>query len=74
MMSLAKLLIMTGVALAVAGVALLLLARLGLPLGRLPGDISYRGKNVSFFAPLGTSLLLSVLLTVLLYIISRFRR
>jgi hypothetical protein len=74
MMSLAKLLIVTGVALAVAGVALLLLARLGLPLGRLPGDISYRGKNVSFFAPLGTSLLLSVLLTVLLYIISRFRR
>jgi hypothetical protein len=74
MMSLAKLLIVTGVALAVAGVALLLLARLGLPLGRLPGDVSYRGKNVSFFAPLGTSLLLSVLLTVLLYIISRFRR
>ncbi|MGI8773359.1 MAG: DUF2905 family protein [Acidobacteriaceae bacterium] len=74
MMHLAKLLILTGVALVVAGGALLLLARLGLPLGRLPGDISYRGKNVSFFAPLGTSLLLSLLLTVLLYLISRFRR
>jgi hypothetical protein len=74
MMSLAKLLIVTGVALAVAGGALLLLARLGLPLGRLPGDISYRGKNVSFFAPLGTSLLLSLLLSIVLYIISRFRR
>ncbi len=73
-MHLAKLLILTGVALVVAGGALLLLARLGLPLGRLPGDISYRGKNVSFFAPLGTCLLLSALLTLLLYVISRFRR
>lgn len=74
MVQLAKLLILTGAALVAAGAALLLLGRLGLPLGRLPGDISYRGKNVSFFAPLGTSLLLSLLLTALLYIISRFRR
>lgn len=74
MVHLAKMLILTGVLLFFAGVVLLLLNRAGVPVGRLPGDISYRGKNVSFFAPLGTSLLLSLLLSALLYFISRFRR
>ncbi len=50
------------------------LGRLGLPLGRLPGDLSYRGRNVRVFAPLGTSLLLSVLLSLVLFLISRWRR
>jgi hypothetical protein len=53
---------------------LLLAARFGVPLGRLPGDISYRGKNVSVFFPLGTSILLSVVLSAIFYLISRFRR
>jgi hypothetical protein len=53
---------------------LLLAARIGLPLGRLPGDISYRGKNFAVFAPLGTSILISLLLSVVFYLISRFRR
>jgi Protein of unknown function (DUF2905) len=74
MVHLAKMLILTGVLLFFAGVVLLLLNRAGFPVGRLPGDISYRGKNVSFFAPLGTSLLLSLLLSALFYFISRFRR
>jgi hypothetical protein len=74
MIHLAKMLILAGVLLFFAGVVLLLLNRAGLPVGRLPGDISYRGKHVSFFAPLGTSLLLSLLLSALLYFISRFRR
>ena len=47
---------------------------LGLPLGRLPGDISYKGKNVSFYFPLGTSIVISVVLSVVLYLLSRFRR
>lgn len=45
-----------------------------LPFGRLPGDIRYRGRNVTVFAPLGTSLLLSVLLTLILLILARLRR
>ena len=49
-------------------------SRIGLPLGRLPGDISYKGKNVSFYFPLGTSILISVVLSALLYLLSRFRR
>jgi DUF2905 family protein len=45
-----------------------------MPLGRLPGDFSYKGKNVSFYFPLGTSILISVALSVILYFISRMRR
>lgn len=63
-----------GLMLVVAGAVLLLAARFGLPLGRLPGDMSYRGRNVSFFFPLGTSILLSVVLSLILFLISRFRR
>jgi hypothetical protein len=51
-----------------------LLGRTGLPLGRLPGDIFYRGKNATFYFPLATSLLLSVVLSFVLYVIGRFRR
>lgn len=69
-----RMLIGAGVVLIMAGVLVLALGRVGLPLGRLPGDFAWRGRNVSFFAPLGTSLLLSVLLSLLLWLISYFRR
>ncbi len=69
-----KLLLGLGLLLVVIGGALAVAARFGLPLGRLPGDISYRGKNVSVFFPLGTSILISVVLSILLYLVSRFRR
>lgn len=71
---LGKLLVFVGVVLAVGGLLLILLGRTNLPLGRLPGDIVYRGKNTTFYFPLATSILLSVVLSVLLYLISRFRR
>ncbi|HEY1578101.1 MAG TPA: DUF2905 domain-containing protein [Terracidiphilus sp.] len=74
MVELGKALLGLGLILAVAGGALLLAVRFGLPLGRLPGDMTYRGKNVSLFFPLGTSILLSVVLSAILYLISRFRR
>jgi hypothetical protein len=74
MAELGKALLGLGVLLAIVGAALLLAARFGVPLGRLPGDISYRGKSVSVFFPLGTSILVSVVLSVILYLISRFRR
>jgi len=63
-----------GLLLALIGGAILLAGRAGLPLGRLPGDISYKGKNVSFYFPLGTSILISIVLSVILYLISRMRR
>jgi hypothetical protein len=71
---LGRLLVGLGLLLVLAGGLLLLLGRSGLPLGRLPGDISYQGKHFSFFAPLGTSLVLSLALSLLLYILTRFRR
>ena len=57
----------------VAGVALVLLGRAHVPLGRLPGDIVYRGKNTTFYFPLATSILVSVVLSVVLYLIGRWR-
>jgi hypothetical protein len=74
MTDLAKLLILLGAALLLAGLLLLLVGRLHLPLGRLPGDILYRGKNTTFYFPLATSILLSVLLTLVLYVIGKWRR
>lgn len=69
-----KLLIGLGVALIVGGGVLILLGRTGLPLGKLPGDIIYRGKNTTFYFPLVTSILLSIVLSALLYLVGRFRR
>ncbi len=69
-----KLLVLLGMILVVAGIVLILLGRTHVPLGRLPGDIFYRGKNTTVYFPLATSLLLSVVLSLVLYLISRFRR
>jgi len=69
-----KLLIVLGIAIALAGCVVLLLGRAHFPLGRLPGDIVYRGKHTSFYFPLATSLLLSVVLSIVLYLLQRWRR
>lgn len=74
MAELGKALLGLGLLLVVVGAVLLLAARFGVPLGKLPGDFSFRGKNVSFYFPLGTSILLSVVLSLILFLISRFRR
>jgi len=62
-----RILIILGVVLVVVG----LLVNLGLPIGRLPGDISVRRGNVSFYFPLTTSIIASILLTLLLMFLSR---
>ena len=74
MVSIGKLLLIFGGVIFLLGLIVLLAGRLNLPLGRLPGDILYRGKNTTFYFPLATSILVSVVLTVLLYIIGKFRR
>jgi hypothetical protein len=71
---LGKLLVGLGVVLVMAGLVLVLLGRTDLPLGKLPGDIIYRGRNSTFYFPLATSILLSIVLSVLLYVVSRWRR
>ncbi|MGB8835062.1 MAG: DUF2905 domain-containing protein [Candidatus Sulfotelmatobacter sp.] len=69
-----KLLIFLGAILAAAGIILILLSRTNLPFGRLPGDFLYRNKHTTIYFPLATSLLLSVVLSLVLYLISHFRR
>lgn len=74
MTDLGKLLIVVGIVLLVAGVLLVVLGRTNLPVGRLPGDLIYHGKNATFYFPLATSLLVSLLLSIVLYVIGRWRR
>lgn len=71
MSELGKALVGMGLVIALAGVVLIVAGRIGLPLGRMPGDMAFKGKHVSFYFPLGTSILISVVLSVLLYLLSR---
>ena len=71
---LGKTLIGLGALLVVLGIAVLVAGRLHLPLGRLPGDITWRGKNSVFYFPIVTCIVVSVLLSLLFWIIGQFRR
>ena len=73
MSDLGRILIFLGIVLVVAGVVILGLARLHLPLGRLPGDITWRGRGWSVSFPITTCILLSVVITLVLWLIGRFR-
>ncbi|HZY74510.1 MAG TPA: DUF2905 family protein [Edaphobacter sp.] len=74
MSDLARLLIFLGLLLVVAGLVVFGLNRLNIPLGRLPGDFNWRGKGWSISFPLVTCLLLSAILSLLLWAVSHFRR
>jgi len=67
----AKLLILAGVALIAAGVVVWVISKTSL--GRLPGDIIIHRRNFTFAFPVVTCILVSVVLTVLLWIISRLK-
>ncbi len=71
---LGRLLIVGGVVMIVMGVIVIVAGRTGLPLGRLPGDIAYRGKNTSFYFPIMTCILISVVLSLIMWIMGRFSR
>lgn len=72
MLSFARILILLGAILLIAGGILYLVARTGIPLGRLPGDVRIQGNNFTCVIALGTSLLLSILLTIILNIVVRW--
>lgn len=69
---LARWLVIFGLGLALIGAIVWLIARTGLPLGRLPGDIRFESGGLTCFIPLATSLLLSLILTILLNVILRW--
>ena len=73
MAELGRLLLLLGVALVVIGGIVILLGRTGLPLGRLPGDFLYRGKNTTFYFPLASSILISIVLSIILFLIGRMK-
>ena len=74
MVEFGRLLAMLGIALVVIGGMAMLLGWTGLPLGRLPGDFLYRGKNTTFYFPLASSILISVVLSIVLFLIGRLKR
>ncbi|MEO6817682.1 MAG: DUF2905 family protein [Edaphobacter sp.] len=74
MSDLGRILIFLGLLLLVAGLVVLGLNRLNIPLGRLPGDFTWRGSGWTISFPLATCLLLSVLLSLLLWVINHLRR
>ena len=72
METLARYLMIGGIALFLIGGGVYLAAKFGIPLGRLPGDIRINGENGSFYFPITSSILVSVIFTLILNIISRF--
>jgi hypothetical protein len=74
MAEIGRILMIIGAALVVIGNGVILLGRTGLPIGRLPGDILYRGKNTTFYFPLATSILISVALSIIVFLIGRLKR
>jgi hypothetical protein len=67
--TLGKILVVLAVVFAVVGGGVLLASRLGVD--RLPGDVVYRGRNVTVYAPLGLMLLLSLVMTIALNVFWR---
>jgi hypothetical protein len=72
MENIARYLMIGGVALFIIGGGIYLAAKFGIPLGRLPGDIRIEGENGSFYFPVVSSIVVSIILTSILNIISRF--
>jgi hypothetical protein len=69
-----RILIVAGILIAAVGLLLYFGARLPFRLGRLPGDILHRGEHSTFYFPITTSILVSVVLSFLLWLLSQFRR
>jgi hypothetical protein len=74
MNELGRAVLILGIVLVVVGGAILLLGRTGVPIGRLPGDLTYRGKHTTLYFPIVTCIVISLVLTVISWIIQYFRR
>jgi hypothetical protein len=74
MENIARFLVIGGIVLILIGGGVYLAAKFGIPLGRLPGDIRIEGKNGSFYFPVTSSILVSVVLTIVLNVIVRLLR
>jgi hypothetical protein len=71
METIARYLMLGGIIIFLIGGGIYLASKFGIPLGRLPGDIRIEGENGSFYFPITSSILVSIVLSVLLNLISR---
>ena len=67
-------LMLMGAVLFVVGAFVAIGGRAHLPIGRLPGDISYRGKHTSFYFPVTTCIVISLVLTLVFWLLSKIGR
>ncbi len=74
METIARYLMLGGIALFLIGGGIYLAVKFGIPLGRLPGDIRIVGEHGGFYLPITSSILVSVVLTIVLNLISRLIR
>ena len=74
METISRYLMLAGIVLFLIGGGIFLAAKFGIPLGRLPGDIRIEGENGSFYFPVASSILVSVILTIVLNVIVRLLR
>jgi len=74
METISRYLMLGGIILFLVGGGLYLSAKLGLPLGRLPGDIRIEGENGSFYFPITSSILVSVVLTIVVNLVLRLMK
>jgi hypothetical protein len=72
MENIARYLVIGGVILILIGGGIYLAAKFGIPLGRFPGYIRIEGENGSFYFPITSSILVSVILTIVMNLIARF--
>jgi preprotein translocase subunit SecY len=68
-----RMLVLLGGLILIVGLVFIFAGRLNLPVGRLPGDIVYRGKHTTFYFPLMTCIVLSIILSLVLYFVNRMR-
>ena len=68
----AKIVILIGAVLIVIGLVMLVLPRFLFP-GKLPGDILIKKEHFTFYFPLSTSIVISIIISLILYLISKFR-
>jgi len=73
MVEVGKFLLLVGAVIIILGGVRMIKNKINLPVGRLPGDFVYRGKNSVFYFPLATSLLLSAILSLIFWLIGRGR-
>ncbi|HWG88127.1 MAG TPA: DUF2905 domain-containing protein [Candidatus Acidoferrales bacterium] len=74
MADLGKLLLILGAIILVIGAVLLVAGRYNLPVGKLPGDFVLRGRHSVFYFPLATSIILSVIISLVLWLLGRMHR